>query len=125
MSHSIIVSNVPVDVSDVSVMRYIREMTGNTPVVHMQPFPDECHYVNDSNATKTLQIFFATAEEAAIANSLFQGSSVEEDLTRVHALFHGDREEHVPRSMASQGTAWNDTQTEQPVRRSRIKSLST
>ena len=111
MSHSIIVSNVPIDVSDVSVMRYIREMTGDTPVVHMQPFPDHIHYVNDENGTKTVQIFFGTAEEAALVNTLFQGSNVEGDLARVHALFHEQQTPQAPEFAI-------------PAPRSRIKSLS-
>ncbi|SCU93600.1 LAFA_0F17260g1_1 [Lachancea sp. 'fantastica'] len=102
MSHSIIVSNVPEDVSDGSVIRYIREMTGDADVVHMQPFPDQYHYVNDNHGTKTMQVFFATETEAQSANTLFQGLNVEQDLERAQQSFHGasDPSKQVPRSVA-------------------------
>ncbi|CEP63798.1 uncharacterized protein LALA0_S09e02740g [Lachancea lanzarotensis] len=101
MSHSIIVSNVPETVSDGSVIRYIREMTGSADVVHMQPFPDQYHYINDNNGTKTMQVFFATESEAQSANTLFQGPNVEQDLERAQQLFHGtsNPSAQVPRTV--------------------------
>ncbi|SCU87285.1 LAME_0D09472g1_1 [Lachancea meyersii CBS 8951] len=116
MSHSIIVSNVPEDVSDGSVDRFIREMAGDAAVVHMQPFPDQYHYVNDSNGTKTMQVFFATASEAHSANLLFQSPHIEEDLERAQQSFHGssisNSDASVPRTMSKMDTWVEETPNE-------------
>ncbi|SCU94642.1 LANO_0E07492g1_1 [Lachancea nothofagi CBS 11611] len=111
MSHSILVSNVPANVSEGSVMRYIREMTGDASVVHMQPFPDQYHHVNDSKNTRTLQIFFETASEAAAVNALFQTSNIEEELAHAHDSFQGNSKTQVPRTM-TQVETWIDNSQE-------------
>lgn len=94
MSHSIIVSNIPVQVSDVSVLKYI--MSGNNDtqyleVLHVQPFPDQYHYINDSKGTKTLQIFFRDEDQAYMASKLFEDAVAMKSLVAIH-------EEHAKKS---------------------------
>ncbi|SCU84699.1 LADA_0D03268g1_1 [Lachancea dasiensis] len=116
-SHSIIVSNVPADVGEGTLMRYVREMTEEgASVVHMQPFPDQYHFMNDSNNTKTWQLFFATSSEAATANMLFQSANAEHDLSTVHDTFnHADSSSHVPRTITQVDT-WDDSGKQEAMR---------
>ncbi|SCU92049.1 LAMI_0E08526g1_1 [Lachancea mirantina] len=94
-SRSIILSNVPVHVSDAALLRHIKDGAGGSQVrvEHIQPFPDAYHYVNDALATKTLQLIMADEKSAAAAMALFENPTADSELAQTQARFHAGSEE--------------------------------
>lgn len=69
MSHSLIVSNLPVHLNNATLQKYLREKGVEGDIV---AFPDEYHHINDDAKTKTLQLFTKSAEMKVNAASIFQ-----------------------------------------------------
>lgn len=80
MSQSFIVNNVPSNVSDVTLLRFIRENSAICDVEHIQPFPDGYHHINDKIGTKSIQLFFNNEREAALLKKLFEGEGTSKKL---------------------------------------------
>ncbi|AAS54714.1 AGR224Cp [Eremothecium gossypii ATCC 10895] len=83
MAHSVIVSNIPVEVSNLTVMKFIQlnELT----VEHIQPFPDEYHHINEAAQTKTLQVFTDDAGKHQIGE-MFKDDHVTDKLVSLEKL---------------------------------------
>lgn len=57
MSSSVVVANIPLSVSDVTLLKFVGStMKGNT-IKHIQPFPDAYHYINEVASTRSVQLF--------------------------------------------------------------------
>ncbi|AMD19632.1 HCL519Wp [Eremothecium sinecaudum] len=77
--HSIVVSNIPLAVSNVTVMKFLQ--LHGLVVEHIQAFPDDYHHVNEVAQTKSLQIFTPREEgKHLISDLLSQQLSTEKML---------------------------------------------
>lgn len=72
MSQSFVVNNLPSSVTDITLLRFIRENSALCNVEHIQPFPDGYHHINDRTGTKSVQIFFNTDAEGDLLKNLFE-----------------------------------------------------
>lgn len=72
MSQSLVINNIPSTVTDITLLRFIRENSDLCDVEHMQPFPDAYHHINDTVGTKSVQVFFNTEEEGKMLKKLFE-----------------------------------------------------
>ncbi|GAV55133.1 hypothetical protein ZYGR_0AS04560 [Zygosaccharomyces rouxii] len=72
MSQSFVVNNVPSSVTDVTLLRFIRENSALCNVEHIQPFPDAYHHINDKMGTKSVQVFFNDDAEGELLRKLFE-----------------------------------------------------
>lgn len=84
--HSIIVSNVPVNINNSTLQQYLKLHDIEVIII---PFPDEYHHINDIADTKTLQLIVETEEKKAAATALFQSSLKLREL-EVFAKAHGE-----------------------------------
>lgn len=84
MSYSIVVSNIPLYIANVTVMKFIQ--LNNLIVEHIQSFPDEYHHINDDNQTKTLQVFVKDENTRKMARDLFHDPITTERLIQFHSL---------------------------------------
>ncbi|KAH9199483.1 hypothetical protein LQ764DRAFT_235256, partial [Zygosaccharomyces rouxii] len=71
MSQAFVINNIPSSVSDVTLLRFIRENSALCNVEHIQPFPDAYHHINDKAGTKSVQVFFNNDEEGKLLTKLF------------------------------------------------------
>lgn len=72
MSSSIIISNVPLSVSDVTVLKFVKENDTLCHIKHIQPFPDAYHHINDSASTRSIQLFFDDSKNVARIKKMFE-----------------------------------------------------
>ncbi|CDO95236.1 unnamed protein product [Kluyveromyces dobzhanskii CBS 2104] len=77
MTHSLIVSNIPVNVNNATLLKFLISKDIQVTVL---PFPDEYHHINDDAKTKTLQLITETGDAKVIAAEIFQ------DPACLHAL---------------------------------------
>ncbi|AET40947.1 uncharacterized protein Ecym_7095 [Eremothecium cymbalariae DBVPG len=84
MTHSVIISNIPLEVSNVTVMKFIQ--LNELVVEHIQPFPDEYHHINEEAQTKTLQIFTHDDEGKHLISDLFSDISVMDKMLDLEKL---------------------------------------
>lgn len=74
MNNSVVISNVPSSVSDVTLLRFIRAHSALCQVEHIQPFPDAYHHVNDVAGTRSVQVFVDANREDEL-RKLFEDES--------------------------------------------------
>ncbi|KAH3902256.1 uncharacterized protein SCDLUD_002073 [Saccharomycodes ludwigii] len=97
MSHAIIISNIPVEVTNQTLQSFIE--TGDhrfkgIKVSHIQEFPDVAHSVSADGKTKTIQAFFKHEDDALNAGELFEDEESTYKLIALQEKNNGGKKIH-------------------------------
>lgn len=96
MSSSIIVSNVPLSVSDVTVLKFVKDNDGLCHIKHIQPFPDAYHHINDSASTRSIQLFFDDSKNVARIKKMFENDTTMGKLIELENRLNPAQTSNVP-----------------------------
>lgn len=91
MSHSLIVSNIPIHLNNATLDRYL---TLKGVQVNILAFPDEYHHINDDAKTKTLQLIAETPETKVKAADIFQDTDCLHEIDELAAEDEKNSGEH-------------------------------
>lgn len=90
---SVVVANIPLSVSDVTLLKFINNTMVGCAVEHIQPFPDAYHYINEAASTRSVQLFFKRSEDVDKIKKTFEDEAtmkklieMEEELSSSHQL---------------------------------------
>lgn len=93
MSSSIVVANIPLSVSDVTLLKFAGEKFKTSPVKHIQPFPDAYHFINEAASSRSVQLFFDDSEDVDAIKRTFEDENtirklieMEKELSASHDL---------------------------------------
>ncbi|QLG71962.1 hypothetical protein HG535_0C03140 [Zygotorulaspora mrakii] len=90
---SLVVSNIPLCVSDVTILKFLNDKSHAAHIEHIQPFPDAYHCINDKASTRCLQLFLKNSDQVNYVKDLFEMDKtldalieIQNDLIRSHKM---------------------------------------
>ncbi|QLL30885.1 hypothetical protein HG536_0A07000 [Torulaspora globosa] len=93
MSSSVVVANIPLSVSDVTLLKFFGKTMKGCTVKHIQPFPDAYHYINEVASTRSVQLFLEGDQEVDVIKKTFEDErtmqqliEMEKELSSTHQL---------------------------------------
>lgn len=93
MSSSVVVANIPLSVSDVTLLKFFGNTMKGCTVKHIQPFPDAYHYINDVASTRCVQLFIEGDQDVDVIKRTFEDErtmqkliEMEKELSSSHQL---------------------------------------
>lgn len=91
MHSSVVVANIPLSVSDVTLLKFCK--TAGCAVEHIQPFPDAYHFINEAASTRSVQLFFKDQEDVGKIKKTFEDEAtmkqldeMEKEMSATHQL---------------------------------------
>lgn len=69
---SVVVANIPLSVSDVTLLKFFGNTMKGCIVKHIQPFPDAYHYINEVASTRSVQLFLEGEEDVDAIKRTFE-----------------------------------------------------
>lgn len=89
----VVVANIPLSVSDVTLLKFFSIKIAGCAVEHIQPFPDAYHYINEAASTRSVQLFFKGPEDVEKIKKIFEDEAtmkqlieMEKELSSTHHL---------------------------------------
>ncbi|QLQ81510.1 hypothetical protein HG537_0F02710 [Torulaspora globosa] len=93
MSSSVVVANIPLSVSDVTLLKFFGNTMKGCIVKHIQPFPDAYHYINEVSSTRSVQLFLEGDQEVDMIKKTLEDEKtmqqlieMEKELSASHQL---------------------------------------